>query len=614
VRIGRRVLSGPVINEGIDSRSQAQGCFPTEIDPTVTPAGNHYRPTTDRFGTAAFSEGTELGINKSSPNLITGDSIWVEVNAVRVGGDVVTAVQWSGAIVEGPHAGKAPPPYSVGGNGFFTFDADSVRSTAGTVLADFFFVSLDDDYFRGGDKLVYFWSATDNGGGYTSDPVGLNAAPTSVAQAEVDCQGLLQASYLPAINWDPAYISRIQADPNGKLEPTAQELANSTQQNCILVYSSQGSRVLSGDVNRSSFMYALDRLGYKGHYDHYAHQGYGNTNNQLAGRATVEQAQGYSLIVMDTGNRTPGNPILPDGIDADSEKIDQAGWFSAWLAQASLSEAQFATLWIIGTNVLEEKSGVSGSAGTLLGTDMGVVLQSTDQGLNVNPDVVGVASFTFDKGVGSSLVDFTGDTFTLNGGCPIIRTYDGAAVSAATSVATHRYRSPTTNQLGDAAVVMNRNNAEAYNTIMQTHPWFDIRDDAGTPSNPSPELDMLTKILGGVLPANCLESPSPTDVGGDDELDVPAQTTLHQNVPNPFNPMTEISFDLAQNGRVALRIYDVAGRLVRTLVDKDMVAGRNHSIVWNGLDDQNRRVSSGVYFYRLDAAGNSLTKKMVVMK
>jgi flagellar hook assembly protein FlgD len=78
--------------------------------------------------------------------------------------------------------------------------------------------------------------------------------------------------------------------------------------------------------------------------------------------------------------------------------------------------------------------------------------------------------------------------------------------------------------------------------------------------------------------------------------------------------MTQISFDLAQNGRVALRIYDVAGRLVRTLIDKDMSAGRNQNVVWNGLDDQNRRVSSGVYFYRLDAAGVSLTKKMVVMK
>jgi hypothetical protein len=284
------------------------------------------------------------------------------------------------------------------------------------------------------------------------------------------------------------------------------------------------------------------------------------------------------------------------------------------LAQASLSEAEYATLWIIGTNVVEEKSGVSGSGGTLLNTDMGVTLASTDQGLNVNPDVVGQATFTFDKGAGSSTVDFTGDFWTLNGGCPIVRNYDGLAPSAATSVVTHAYRSPTLGTIGDGAIVMNRNDGMAYNTIMQSHPWFDMRDPAGTPSAISPERQLLTDILGGVLPPGCLQSENPTDVGEDNELDVPAQTALHQNVPNPFNPMTQISFDLAQNGRVALRIYDVAGRLVRTLIDKDMSAGRNQNVVWNGLDDQNRRVSSGVYFYRLDAAGVSLTKKMVVMK
>jgi len=61
VRIGRRVLSGPVIDEGIDARSQAQDCFPSEIDPCVTPAGEHHRPTLDRFGTCALTMGGKLG-------------------------------------------------------------------------------------------------------------------------------------------------------------------------------------------------------------------------------------------------------------------------------------------------------------------------------------------------------------------------------------------------------------------------------------------------------------------------------------------------------------------------------------------------------------------------
>lgn len=614
-RVGRRVLSGPVINEGIDSRSQGQDCFPTEISPIVTAAGEHYRPTTDRFGTCAFSEGTELGINKRSPNLITGDSVNVNVQGIRVGGETVTSISFYGAIIAGPHAGKAPAPWTVGGNGFFSFPADSVRSAAGSVLANNYFADLDDTYFRGGDVLVYMWAATDNGGGFTSDPAGLTAAPVSVAAAQTATRGLFEVNFLPQINWAPAYLARIAADAHGDLDPTGPELAASTQKNCILYVQNIATRRMSGQFNRTSFMYALDRLGYHNattgetFYDVYDHQGMGNTNNQLGGRATIQQAQGYNLIVYDNGNGTPGRPLLPDGIDLDASKIDQAGWFRNWLAQAATSSAQFATLWMIGSNTVQEKN-----TNSLITGNMGVLMTTTDQALNVNPNVDGQASFTFDQGAGSALVDFTPDLYALNGGCPVIRNYDGIDAQGGTAVRTHRYRSPTTGALGAGAVVMNRNNAEAWNTIQMTHPWFDIRDNAGTPAASPPELALLTKILGAVLPAPCLKSPSTTGTGEGNELDVPRQTTLFQNVPNPFNPTTQISFDLAQGGKVSLRIYDVAGRLVRTLIDKEMAAGRSHTVVWNGLDDQNGRVASGVYFYRLDAVGVSLTKKMVVMK
>ena len=97
-------------------------------------------------------------------------------------------------------------------------------------------------------------------------------------------------------------------------------------------------------------------------------------------------------------------------------------------------------------------------------------------------------------------------------------------------------------------------------------------------------------------------------------MDVPFRPALHQNHPNPFNPVTSIQFDLAQSGRVKLRIYDAAGRKVRTLLDAEMPAGWNRSATWNGLDDGGRKASTGVYLYRLDAAGTTMTKKMVLMK
>jgi flagellar hook assembly protein FlgD len=85
-------------------------------------------------------------------------------------------------------------------------------------------------------------------------------------------------------------------------------------------------------------------------------------------------------------------------------------------------------------------------------------------------------------------------------------------------------------------------------------------------------------------------------------------------VPNPFNPTTVIQYDVPETGaQVTLMIYDVAGRMVRTLVDGWKDAGTKH-VTWNGDDDSGGRVASGVYFYRMTALGFEMTKKMVLLQ
>ena len=102
-------------------------------------------------------------------------------------------------------------------------------------------------------------------------------------------------------------------------------------------------------------------------------------------------------------------------------------------------------------------------------------------------------------------------------------------------------------------------------------------------------------------------------VSTDGEL--PAVTyALSQNFPNPFNPTTTIHYDVkAGGGQVSLRVFDVSGRLVRTLVDGDQTEGAR-SIVWNGTNDRGQRVASGIYFYRMTATGFTETKKMVLLR
>jgi flagellar hook assembly protein FlgD len=88
---------------------------------------------------------------------------------------------------------------------------------------------------------------------------------------------------------------------------------------------------------------------------------------------------------------------------------------------------------------------------------------------------------------------------------------------------------------------------------------------------------------------------------------------LSQNYPNPFNPSTEIRYNVPKTSPVKLAVYDVMGRLVRTLVDQTMSAGAQRT-TWNGKDNNGQTVSSGVYFYHIQADGFTATKKMVMMK
>jgi hypothetical protein len=90
---------------------------------------------------------------------------------------------------------------------------------------------------------------------------------------------------------------------------------------------------------------------------------------------------------------------------------------------------------------------------------------------------------------------------------------------------------------------------------------------------------------------------------------------LSQNHPNPFNPTTEIEYVVPDGApeNVAIVVYDVAGARIRTLVDRRVAPGR-HTVVWDGRDHNGSTVGTGVYFYRMQQAGFTETKKMLLLK
>jgi hypothetical protein len=101
---------------------------------------------------------------------------------------------------------------------------------------------------------------------------------------------------------------------------------------------------------------------------------------------------------------------------------------------------------------------------------------------------------------------------------------------------------------------------------------------------------------------------------GTDVADGGFANALSHAYPNPFNPLTEIAYSVREAGPVTIEVYNVAGKVVRTLLDAELEAGARGSVVWDGADDRGERCASGVYFYRLVAPGFAETRKMVMLK
>jgi len=108
-------------------------------------------------------------------------------------------------------------------------------------------------------------------------------------------------------------------------------------------------------------------------------------------------------------------------------------------------------------------------------------------------------------------------------------------------------------------------------------------------------------------------STCPTDVDDEGVTILPKEFSLSQNYPNPFNPVCNIEYYLPKGSHVTLTIYNILGQKVRVLVDEFQGAG-DKSVRWDGKDNLSREVTSGIYFYRIEAGDFAQAKKMVLIK
>jgi flagellar hook assembly protein FlgD len=94
---------------------------------------------------------------------------------------------------------------------------------------------------------------------------------------------------------------------------------------------------------------------------------------------------------------------------------------------------------------------------------------------------------------------------------------------------------------------------------------------------------------------------------------IPSEFALSKNYPNPFNPITHLDYSLPKRSQVRLRVYNMVGQEIITLINEEKQYG-NYSISWNGIDSKGRNVASGVYFAELRSNDKSSVTKMLLLK
>jgi hypothetical protein len=293
----------------------------------------------------------------------------------------------------------------------------------------------------------------------------------------------------------------------------------------------------------------------------------------------------YQKTLFDCGNLTN---IVSDGTQTD--KSDDFAMINVFLANLASPGGVF----IGGDDVFENTAATAGgSAATFKSVYITYNLTSAfakNAGYGVAPQVIGRPVGAGGQGA------FAGDSWIAYGGCAGINDFDVAEPTGSTVM-----QSSYGAFAGDNGAEISQNTGNA-RVLMSGYAFQYIKDDedSGDTDRDDHLFDILTYL--GNIPDQSTGTPS-AEV-----------TRLEQNYPNPFNPSTTIAFSLKERARVKIDVYNVAGQLVKTLVDETRDAGAYTNVNWNGTDSANQPVSSGVYFYKLVTNNFSQTKKMVLLK
>ncbi|HOX26645.1 MAG TPA: FlgD immunoglobulin-like domain containing protein [Candidatus Krumholzibacteria bacterium] len=455
---------------------------------------------------------------------------------------------------------------------------DSTFNVNGGLVANRYNFDLPDGevgeekFFYPGDVIHFYCEAKDNLGGN----IGTTILPG-------DTSGY--ASFVNNLDYDSDFI--INALPT-------MFSATEGDQPPILFWNDFGDR---GGENE--WLFALQQLGFKEGVDYDTYYTTGPSSgvgNGLGGRATSAQLRGYSTLLYTAGDLSVN--LLANG-DFNNDPSDDLNVVTNWFGQGDKNAFMTGDDLIAG--LLD--AGAQGSA--FVNSYISVNFVDTSILSFIQNQTAPVVQAINGNGVIVRVPEWI-----AFGGCLGINTFD-AITTTGTAVSLAEFLDPNGNAgaYPYTAAVLNVRATENARVVVMPYDFMFIYNAPGyTPPIGYGGISARAVILEDILDVFGEQGTSnPIGVG-----ETPGVVSV-SNYPNPFNPKTTIMLNLPKTGDVSLKVYNVRGELVRTLIDGPMEAG-SHRIEWNGDNDQGSRAPSGVYFYETQANGKVLVNKMALVK
>jgi hypothetical protein len=527
-------------------------------------------------------------IGDAFPQIVPGDSATFTITSVRPGAELVPgSLQLHYALRPNPGLpslgrGTAIITGSVPGNQIF--------NDSGAAIPDrFWFDMPDEDFFYPGDVIHYYIEAQDQ---ITGDPAQTGTLPGNidyflVFDAELpvpDPDALPDPVENPSTFYQPdaLYASTYTVHGLPTLREIDDDWTNGYTQPSILFWNDFANR---GGENE--WYFALAQLGFHRHdeYDiYYTNAPSSGVSNGLGSRAAPSQLAGYATMLYHSGDLASYTMAAND-IEAD--KSGDILCVDTWLLQGDKN------LFISGDDfVYDLQTTIDGSGVAFINDWVGVNYIAR----SVTPALGGVTAPVVVSNHDAAL-DLPND-FIAYGACPAIKSFDQVSLQGGTVALADFGTSgiPAVTYRLNSSV----NSAVVYSAVDFSN-WYTIDDGSGVPSRTHNLSAILTSFGESSSKGIATDAPA-------------AKPFFARNYPNPFNPTTKIEFSVPKAGDVSVRIYNVRGELVRTLVDEHMDAQDLVVREWNGTNDRGAAVASGVYFYETRTNGNVKVNKMALVK